>query len=170
MALAVLQPDEIKPTTTNATVEPNGGKRKSGEVEAPPDPKSRGTKYSQSEPVPSAEPGPTPIAIPSNKIEVDSQPKLSSRVDDNVKAVKNDDSKANVSEWNIRAGRKLPGGYELEKHDQSFDALRQASLRWYQNKVRKSFTNYLRVTYGPVRWNLGSSVEMKMVGSLALNK
>ena len=92
-------------------------------------------------------PGPFQSATPS-VAEVDLRNSHSNTQNDNVKAAKDDDAKANESEWNIRAASGFPGGYDSASHDQMLDLLRDASLRWYQNKVRKSFTTYLKVTYG----------------------
>ena len=80
--------------------------------------------------------------------EADSSANLETEAQENVKAAKNDDAKANEREWNVRAARHFPGGYVPEKHDPMLELYRQASLRWYSNKVRKSFTHYLRITYG----------------------
>ena len=86
--------------------------------------------------------------VASSKIEVDLRDTPILDADKNVKATKNDDAKANESEWNVRAASRFPGGYDSESHDSLLDLYREASLRWYSNKVRKSFTHYLKVTYG----------------------
>ena len=62
--------------------------------------------------MPTDEPGPGPSATPS-EAEVD-LPFPRVRLDDeNVKAAKNDDAKANSSKWNVRAASRFSGGDTL---------------------------------------------------------
>ena len=72
----------------------------------------------------------------------------SSASDPNQKAAKNDDAKANEGEWNERLGKMLPEDYDPAKHDNLFEKFRDFNLRWYCQKVRRSFVAYLRITYG----------------------
>ena len=93
--------------------------------------------------IPTNEPGPGPTATPSEaKVDL-----LIPRVqlnEDNVKAARNDDAKANESKWNVRAASRVPGGCLPEAHDLMLDLYRKACLRWYSYKVRKSVTTYLK--------------------------
>ena len=158
LALAVLQPLEPKDTPTEETTDTTI--RSPGINEQEP----RKTSLDRlSERLTEELLKLDPTATPPVK-EVDSRPKATLIPDANVKAAKNDDAKANESEWNERAGRNLKGGYDPETHDIPLDLLRDASLRWYQNKVRKSFTGYLVATYGKNWYELAHGNSAAVTG------
>jgi len=147
LALAVLQPDLMSTPVTYTDPEPNTEEGRKGENLILPQEPLISRKRSLPVFMPTDEPGPGSTATPS-EAEVDLPIPRVCLDKDNVKAAKNDDAKANSSEWNVRAASRFPGGYSSETHDPMLELYRKACLRWYSNKVRKSFTKYLKLTYG----------------------
>ena len=147
LALAVLQPEVMRTTIAYLGEQPVVDREERGDFVSRPQDPLESRKRSLPAFMPTDEPGPGPSATPS-EAEVD-LPVPRVRLDDeNVKAAKNDDAKANSSEWNVRAASRFPGGYSSDTHDPMLELYRKACLRWYSNRVRKSFTSYLKLTYG----------------------
>ncbi len=144
LALAVFQPTLLRSPGTSMS---RGPAQESVDITRSLGEGSRGKNQDVPGAMPTDEPRKVNMATPSEE-EVDLPGSRVSVDDDNVKATKNDDAKANASEWNVRAGSRFPGGYSPQKHDPMLELYRDACLRWYTNRVRKSFTSYLTVTYG----------------------
>ena len=164
LALAVLQPELLRSPVTQSKVTFSMEKEVKGEVNTSPQEKEESRKRSLPAIITTDDPGPGPTATPS-EAKVDLQLPRVPCDDDNVKAAKNDDAQANTSEWNVRAGSRIPGGYSAETHDPILDLYRDACLRWYSNKVRKSFTTYLKLTYGKDWYKLAHGKVPVFAGS-----
>ena len=93
-----------------------------------------------------------------------SQAKSPEEADPNLKAAKNDDAKANEGEWNERLGKLMPEEYDPQKHDNLFEKFRDFNLRWYCQKVRRSFVSYLKITYGDNWYDLANGKSGKRAG------
>ena len=164
LALAVLQPEVLRSPVTQSKVTFSMEKEGKGEVNTSPREKEESRKRSLPAIITTDDPGPGPTATPS-EAKVDLQLPRVPCDDDNVKAAKNDDAQANTSEWNVRAGSRIPGGYSAETHDPILDLYRDACLRWYSNKVRKIFTTYLKLTYGKDWYKLAHGKVPVFAGS-----
>ena len=147
LALAVFQPEILQSSNPVGVSVGAMLNHKRTEIVSQTDGGGKMRKPSVPEIMPTGDPGQMDMATPS-EAEVDLPIPRVSVDNDNVKAAKNDDAKANALEWNVRAGSRLPGGYSPQKHDSMLELYRDACLRWYTNKVRKSLTTYLTLTYG----------------------
>jgi hypothetical protein len=64
------------------------------------------------------------------------------------KAARSDDARVAVEVWNQRCAERCFKAYDPTLHDQPFDLLRRAMLRWYKRRIGKTFEAYLVKTYG----------------------